>query len=108
MTTHENPRYDKWELTEETVMAVAKHFHETYERLAPRYNYVTRPESSVSWSEVPHENKSLMVETVRIVLEGFADDAYDAAADRIQRQAYEDGYKDALENVRSVLDGVLP
>lgn len=47
----------------------ARTFHETYERLAPRYNYKTRPESAVPWSKVPHENKALMIETTRAVVD---------------------------------------
>lgn len=40
---------------------LAKLFHDTYERLAPVYNYNTRKASAVPWEDVPENNKSLMV-----------------------------------------------
>jgi len=40
---------------------LAKRFHETYERLAPRFGYVTREDSAVSWENVPEQNKNLMI-----------------------------------------------
>lgn len=40
---------------------VARAFHEAYERLAPRFGYTTRMESSVPWEQVPIENRQLMV-----------------------------------------------
>ena len=43
--------------------ALAKRFHETYENLAPQFNYKTREESKVPWSEVPEANKNLMIAT---------------------------------------------
>jgi hypothetical protein len=46
---------------------LAKRFHETYERLAPTYDYTTRRESAVPWEDVPAANKELMVATVREV-----------------------------------------
>lgn len=45
----------------------ARRFHEAYERLAPLYNYRTREASSVPWKDVPHENRALMISTVREV-----------------------------------------
>lgn len=42
-------------------VALAKRFHETYERLAPRLNYKTRHESAVPWHKVPDKNKMLMI-----------------------------------------------
>lgn len=44
--------------------SIARAFHEEYEGLASYYNYETRPESAVPWSQVPAANKQLMVETV--------------------------------------------
>lgn len=41
--------------------ALARRFHEAYERLAPAYGYRTREESAVPWEEVPETNRSLMV-----------------------------------------------
>ena len=47
---------------------LAKLFHETYERLAPRYGYKTREASAVPWEEVPPTNKRLMVAVAGEVL----------------------------------------
>lgn len=41
--------------------ALAKRFHETYERLAPRFGYETREASAKPWSDVPEQNRSLMI-----------------------------------------------
>jgi hypothetical protein len=48
---------------------VAKAFHKTYERLAPRYGYATREASRVPWNKLPVENRRLMTETARTLLE---------------------------------------
>lgn len=40
---------------------IAQQFHETYERLAPEFAYVTRTSSAVPWAEVPEKNKELMI-----------------------------------------------
>jgi len=48
---------------------LAKRFHETYERLAPQYNYKTRKESAVPWDEVPESNKSLMIAVCKELIE---------------------------------------
>ncbi len=40
---------------------VARAFHESYERLAPRYGYRTREASARPWDEVPEDNRRLMV-----------------------------------------------
>lgn len=40
---------------------LARQFHETYERLAPSFGYETRKESAKPWSDVPDQNKRLMV-----------------------------------------------
>ncbi len=39
---------------------VARAFHESYERLAPAYSYVTRKASAVPWDDVPENNTQLM------------------------------------------------
>lgn len=49
--------------------AVARAFHETYERLAPRHGYETRRDSAVSWSRVPSANKRLMIAVAKDLLE---------------------------------------
>jgi len=46
-----------------TPEALAQMFHETYERLAPEYNYETRKESAKPWEDVPADNKALMIAT---------------------------------------------
>lgn len=48
--------------------SVAKLFHETYERLAPTFEYETRPATQVPWEEVPERNKRLMVAVTAEVL----------------------------------------
>jgi hypothetical protein len=40
---------------------VAKAFHESYERQAPDYGYVTREASAKPWEDVLPSNKNLMI-----------------------------------------------
>jgi hypothetical protein len=47
---------------------LARFFHETYERLAPEYDYDTRPESRTPWEQVPESNRRLMIATCAEVL----------------------------------------
>ncbi len=47
---------------------IARAFHETYELLAPSFNYQTRSESAVPWDEVPQANRRLMRATVMTLL----------------------------------------
>lgn len=47
---------------------IAREFHETYERLAPDHGYETRKESAVPWSEVPEQNRSLMIAVIEELL----------------------------------------
>jgi hypothetical protein len=47
---------------------LAKLFHGTYERLAPRFGYRTRPESAKHWDAVPSVNKELMIAVSKEVL----------------------------------------
>lgn len=49
---------------------VAAAFHYYYEHLAPSFEYETRRESRVEWSEVPEVNRSLMIAVVK----GLIDD----------------------------------
>lgn len=49
--------------------AVARAFHETYELLAPEHGYKTREASAVPWSKVPEQNKGLMIEVARTLLD---------------------------------------
>jgi hypothetical protein len=50
------------------VEAIARAFHENYERLAPEFGWKPQPQSSVSWERVPPENRQLMQATVRSLL----------------------------------------
>jgi hypothetical protein len=51
-----------------TAEELAQFFHETYERLAPEFQYETREESAVPWDEVPADNKRLMIAVAGEVL----------------------------------------
>jgi len=44
-----------------TAEELAQRFHEAYERLAPSFGYRTREASAKPWSEVPEQNRALMV-----------------------------------------------
>lgn len=44
-----------------TAEELAQAFHESYERRAPSFGYSTREESAKPWSEVPENNRRLMV-----------------------------------------------
>lgn len=48
--------------------AVARSFHEAYERLAPTFGYETRRESAVPWDSVPEQNRKLMTAVVEDLL----------------------------------------
>jgi hypothetical protein len=48
------------ETTESDPVAVARAFHEAYERLAPSFGYQTREASARPWADVPEQNKLLM------------------------------------------------
>lgn len=48
---------------------IAKNFHESYERLAPEFDYKTREASAVPWEDVPDNNKNLMIAVVTDLLE---------------------------------------
>ncbi len=47
---------------------LARAFHESYERLAPQYNYRTRRGSAVPWEDVPESNRRLMIATAGEVI----------------------------------------
>ncbi len=47
---------------------LAKLFHETYEELAPNFNYETRKASAKPWAEVPKNNKRLMIAVAEKIL----------------------------------------
>lgn len=54
-----------------TAEELARRFHETYERLAPKFGYKTREESAVPWKDVPDKNKQLMVAVCEELLETY-------------------------------------
>jgi len=47
---------------------LAAYFHTTYERLAPDYGYKTREASAKPWSDLPAQNKALMIAVAGEVL----------------------------------------
>lgn len=47
---------------------LARLFHETYEKLAPSFNYETRLKSRKPWKDVPKNNKDLMIAVADEVL----------------------------------------
>jgi hypothetical protein len=49
-------------------VAVARSFHDHYERLAPDFAYETREASAVAWVDLPANNARLMVATASEVL----------------------------------------
>ena len=48
---------------------LAQEFHANYERLAPALSYQTRAESAKPWSELPENNRRLMVAVCREMLQ---------------------------------------
>lgn len=50
---------------------LARLFHETYERLAPKHSYQTRRASAVLWENVPANNKALMIEVAGEILQAI-------------------------------------
>lgn len=53
-----------------TAEQLAEMFHTTYERLAPQFGYQTRPETAVSWKDIPstNANKQLMIAVAEDIL----------------------------------------
>ncbi len=51
-----------------TAESLARRFHEVYERLAPSFDYRTRPASAVPWEDVPEANQRLMIATCAEIL----------------------------------------
>jgi hypothetical protein len=61
--------------------ALARRFHEVYERLAPEFGYQTRQETAVPWGEVPERNKRLMIAVCQELLDSVrAASATDASS----------------------------
>ena len=51
-----------------TAEEIARAFHSSYEKLAPRHGYKTREESAKPWEDVPEANRALMTATVESLL----------------------------------------
>lgn len=49
--------------------AIAKAFHESYERQAPAHGYATRTASAVPWPDVPENNRALMIAVAQDLLD---------------------------------------
>lgn len=57
--------------TRQQAETIAKRFHDVYVFLAPQHGYETREASAKPWSEVPEQNRSLMISTVfQLLTEG--------------------------------------
>lgn len=52
----------------EEAEALARFFHDAYERLAPEFAYQTRKASAVAWEDVPDNNRLLMIATAQEVI----------------------------------------
>jgi len=52
------------------VEALARRFHDTYERLAPEHGWETQESTRAKpWEEVPQHNRELMLATVAVLLD---------------------------------------
>lgn len=69
-------------LTAEPFAELARRFHETYERLAPKFGYETRESSAVPWEVVPEKNKKLMIAVCAEIFGPFREQAARQIADR--------------------------
>lgn len=65
---------------------LARRFHETYERLAPIYNYETRKASAVPWEQVPENNKLLMIAVAGELLESWPRGQVPASSKEVREQ----------------------
>lgn len=72
-----------------TAAAIARMFHETYERLAPSFGYETRRQSAVPWEQVPEQNKALMIAVAAEVASVLLADQADAILTAAERRADE-------------------
>jgi hypothetical protein len=66
--------------------AVARAFHEAYERLAPSFSYETRKASAVPWERVPENNRALMTAVAAEVAPLVAAQALRSAAGTLRAQ----------------------
>lgn len=63
-------------MTPMEAQAFAQKFHEAYERLAPTFGYQTREASAKPWTEVPENNRKLMVAVCQEVVADALTAAY--------------------------------
>lgn len=95
--------------------AIARAFHEAYERLAPDFGYKTREASAKPWDEVPENNRALMTAVAGEVAPLIAAQALHAAAVELSGYADDDGInwartfrnglREAADYVRWIAEG---
>lgn len=51
-----------------TATELARYFHDTHERLAPRFRCEPMEQDPVPWEEVPENNRKLMIATCERVI----------------------------------------
>lgn len=56
------------QLSEVDPAELARVFHDTYESLAPVYDYKIRTTSAVPWEDVLENNRKLLIATIEVVL----------------------------------------
>jgi hypothetical protein len=83
--------------------ALARKFHEVYERLAPHYHYETRKASAVPWEDVPDNNKALMV---AVAAEIQRDWVAEVESLRAEVDAYKALDKERLVTLRADVDAL--
>ena len=67
---------------------LAKLFHDTYERLAPAFSYKTRKASAVPWTDVPPNNKGLMIAVAHEINDAIRTEKL-KLLDRLHHEYYE-------------------
>lgn len=62
--------------TADLAEAIARHFHDTYERLGPSFGWETQESArDKDFDELPQSNRDLMIATITELLEGGAIEA---------------------------------
>jgi hypothetical protein len=87
------------DLAHAKAIALAKRFHETYERLAPLHDYATRKDSSVPWEAVPAKNRSLMIAVCKELVEASRQEA---------SETFQAGFRAGLKECHTNEYGVPP
>ena len=83
--------------------ALAALFHAVYERLAPQYGYETRSESAVPWSQVPENNKRLMIAVAAEVGSAIRAESSAALQEARDQRAF---FRDELVKAESTIAGL--